>query len=401
MILNGLMASRMKCYVFKAVIFIGIVLLVFFNLFNKEQEVKLDYFAFSHSKLLRLSSIHEEKKSEDNSSENIYTLIYGNNSNIEGITFNTHNSSLHSNHALLIESSDFKRTFYEVANSNETENLYNNSKTIGNITLCPMLPPDLNGPYEVDTKYEATEVVEKRFKHIFQPGGFFTPKHCAPRFHVAIIVPFRDRYTHLPIFLKNIHPFLMKQLISYEIFIVEQTNGKPFNRASLMNVGFVEALKFYNWDCFIFHDVDLLPLDDRNLYTCPDQPRHMSVGVDIFGYKLPYNTIFGGVSSLTTKQFQAVNGFSNSFWGWGGEDDDMSNRLKHAKFHISRYPINIARYTMLNHKKEKANPKRFENLAYGARKFKTDGLNSLKYEIYTIKKLPLYTWLFVDLQMQE
>jgi hypothetical protein len=53
----------------------------------------------------------------------------------------------------------------------------------------------------------------------------------------------------------------------------------------LMNVGFVEALKLYNYDCFIFHDVDLLPEDDRNLYTCPEQPRHMSVAVDVLKYK--------------------------------------------------------------------------------------------------------------------
>jgi hypothetical protein len=59
----------------------------------------------------------------------------------------------------------------------------------------------------------------------------------------------------------------------------------PFNRAMLMNVGFVEALKLYNYDCFIFHDVDLLPEDDRNLYTCPEQPRHMSVAVDVLRYK--------------------------------------------------------------------------------------------------------------------
>jgi len=52
-----------------------------------------------------------------------------------------------------------------------------------------------------------------------------------------------------------------------------------------MNVGFVEALKLYNYDCFIFHDVDLLPEDDRNLYTCPEQPRHMSVAVDVLRYK--------------------------------------------------------------------------------------------------------------------
>jgi hypothetical protein len=59
----------------------------------------------------------------------------------------------------------------------------------------------------------------------------------------------------------------------------------PFNRAMLMNVGFVEALKLYSYDCFIFHDVDLLPEDDRNLYTCPEQPRHMSVAVDVLKYK--------------------------------------------------------------------------------------------------------------------
>jgi hypothetical protein len=34
-----------------------------------------------------------------------------------------------------------------------------------------------------------------------------------------------------------------------------------------MNVGFVEANKLYNWQCFVFHDVDLLPEDDRNVYS--------------------------------------------------------------------------------------------------------------------------------------
>ena len=59
-----------------------------------------------------------------------------------------------------------------------------------------------------------------------------------------------------------------------------------FNRGMLMNVGFVEAMADFNWTCAIFHDVDLLPEDDRNLYTCPQQPRHMSVAVDKFSYKL-------------------------------------------------------------------------------------------------------------------
>lgn len=61
---------------------------------------------------------------------------------------------------------------------------------------------------------------------------------------------------------------------------------------------------------------------------------------------------------MTKTQFEKVNGFSNMFWGWGGEDDDMSSRIRAVGLHISRYPNNIARYTMLRHRKEKANPKR-------------------------------------------
>ena len=104
-----------------------------------------------------------------------------------------------------------------------------------------------------------------------------------------------------------------------------------FNRTMLMNVGFTEAMKDFAWNCCIFHDVDLLPEDDRNLYTCPTQPRHMSVAVDKFKYKLPYKTIFGGVAAISTSQFKKLNGFSNQFWGWGGEDDDMAKRIQHHR----------------------------------------------------------------------
>lgn len=49
-----------------------------------------------------------------------------------------------------------------------------------------------------------------------------------------------------------------------------------------MNVGFMEAqrLKAGGWHCFVFHDIDLLPMDTRNLYSCPKQPRHMSASID-------------------------------------------------------------------------------------------------------------------------
>lgn len=157
-------------------------------------------------------------------------------------------------------------------------------KVLG-LNQCPAVPPDLVGPIEVDTQPEYLENVEKRLADKITLGGRYKPSDCRARDRVAIVIPFRDRKQHLPVLLKNLHPFLMRQQIDYGIFLVEQSISGSFNRAKLMNVGYAEALKLYEWDCFVFHDVDLLPMDDRNLYTCPDQPRHMSVAVDTFGFK--------------------------------------------------------------------------------------------------------------------
>ena len=263
---------------------------------------------------------------------------------------------------------------------------------------CPIIPPSLHGHFSVQTSdIPEMEAMTDMFP-MLEAGGRWRPRECEAGHKVAIIVPYRDREPHLRAFLLNIHRFLQKQQIEYGVYIVEQSGNQPFNRAMLMNVGAAEAVKQHpDYQCYIFHDVDLLPEDDRNLYTCPIQPRHMSVSIDSFLYRLPYDDIFGGVSAMTVDQFKAVNGFSNLFWGWGGEDDDMANRLRLKKLFISRYPANIARYKMLKHGKEKANPERFKYLYSGAKRVGRDGLNSLKYTKEELVLKKLYTWILVDL----
>nr|CAG4650683.1 EOG090X0MWD [Sida crystallina] len=122
-----------------------------------------------------------------------------------------------------------------------------------------------------------------------------------------------------------------RQEIEYRITVVEQKDLKPFNRAALFNVGFVEMEKRHPADCYIFHDVDLIPLSLNNIYACTVEPRHISSALDVFDFKLPYATIFGGAVALTNDQFKTVNGFSNLFFGWGGEDDDFYSRVIEAK----------------------------------------------------------------------
>lgn len=67
--------------------------------------------------------------------------------------------------------------------------------------------------------------------------------------------------------------------------LVPQDGDETFNRAKLLNVGYQEALKEDNYECFVFSDVDLIPMDDRNIYKCFSQPRHLSVSMDKFGFR--------------------------------------------------------------------------------------------------------------------
>ncbi|VDD89079.1 unnamed protein product [Enterobius vermicularis] len=271
------------------------------------------------------------------------------------------------------------------------------------LPLCPQSPPKLIGRMNVLLDVPTSESLSHLYPDV-KPGGHGYPKECKSRSRVAIIVPYRDREKHLLVLLQNLHPMLTRQQLDYGIFVIEQAENETFNRAKLMNVGYMEANKIYNWQCFIFHDVDLLPEDDRNLYSCPAQPRHMSVAIDKFHYKLPYGSIFGGISALTKAQFDKINGFSNDYWGWGGEDDDLSTRVHIAGFKISRYPTSIARYKMIKHTSNVKNPVnkcRYKLMYKTKLRWQKDGLTSLKYKVLNITRYHLYTNVKVSLLEKE
>ena len=69
------------------------------------------------------------------------------------------------------------------------------------------------------------------------------------------------------------------------LFIALQTGKTKFNKGAIYNIGFQETLNIGSFDCYIFHDVDLLAENDLNYYGCSDTPRHMSPAIDKFHYK--------------------------------------------------------------------------------------------------------------------
>uniref|UniRef100_A0A3P8RW04 Beta-1,4-galactosyltransferase n=1 Tax=Amphiprion percula TaxID=161767 RepID=A0A3P8RW04_AMPPE len=273
------------------------------------------------------------------------------------------------------------------------------NKTLG---PCTDPPPNLVGPLRVEFNLSLTlEEVRKEISRPLQEGGRYKPPDCVAIQKVAIIIPFRNRHEHLIQWLYYVHPILMRQQLDYGVYVINQDGDGLFNRAKLMNTGYVEALKQYDYDCFVFSDVDLFPLDDRNIYKCFDNPRHLSVAVDKFNFILPYGTIFGGVSSFFKNQFLKTNGFSNTYWGWGGEDDDMYKRTIFRGMSISRPDSQTGRYKMIVHNRDlhnEVNPENAEKVGHAETTMDEDGINSLKYTVKEIVKDALYTFITVDIQ---
>ncbi|KAK1169497.1 beta-1,4-galactosyltransferase 4-like [Acipenser oxyrinchus oxyrinchus] len=270
---------------------------------------------------------------------------------------------------------------------------------VATLQPCPALSPHLRGPLALSFMPSLTLAeVEQENAQVVE--GQYEPADCQPRQSVAILIPHRSREKHLLYLLHHLHPFLQRQQLHYAIYIIHQAGNVKFNRAKLLNVGYLEALKDYKWDCFIFHDVDLVPENDLNLYVCNSQPKHLVVGRNATGYRLRYKGYFGGVTAMTREQFSKVNGFSNTYWGWGGEDDDLRIRVELQRMKIVRPSPEVARYTMIFHTRDngnEVNKDRMRLLSRTSRVWKTDGLNSCTYKELSLERVPLYINVTVDI----
>lgn len=227
------------------------------------------------------------------------------------------------------------------------------------------------------------------------PGGEYFPTDCSPSFSTAIIVVYRARETQLHKFLIYMHNYLRKQRIHYRIFIIEQNDSKPFNRAKLFNIGFEYATKA-DFPCVVMHDVDLMPMRLGHLYACSKKPRHMCSSLDEFRFNLPYRGLFGGAVAMEATTFSRINGYSNLFQGWGGEDDDLFYRLVAKNISIVRFASELSQYTMMLHAKEPKSKDRLFYLKTGSLRYHTDGLNSLAYKEREFALHPLFTHALVD-----
>ena len=163
----------------------------------------------------------------------------------------------------------------------------------------------------------------------FDPADHFphrwVPISVHKEIYISLVVPFRERDQHRLHFLQHWHKQHTGDFTML-VYFVRQANNAPFNRARLFNIGLKVAMNHST--CVIVHDIDMLADRKVNYADCAT-PIQLSSEVEHWGHSVPYPTYTGGVVSATPAHWRQINGMSNNFVGWGGEDDELYYRLKH------------------------------------------------------------------------
>ena len=140
---------------------------------------------------------------------------------------------------------------------------------------------------------------------------------------LGVCVPYRNRELHLNEFIPKVGKFLKEAGIDFQMYFAHQVDDKLFNRGAMKNIAAKHAFED-GCDYIVWHDIDMIPEDDSCDYSYPaDNPKHIAVRISQSDYKLKYFEYFGGAVLFTKEQVEATNGYSNEYWDWGMEDDDL------------------------------------------------------------------------------
>ena len=108
---------------------------------------------------------------------------------------------------------------------------------------------------------------------------------------------FRDRFDELLEFAPAMDQFLTDAEVAHEIVVINQVDTLRFNRAALINAGFIYT-NALNFDYMAMHDVDLIPTTHQIKYDFPENgPVHLASPE--LHPKYHYANYVGGILMLT------------------------------------------------------------------------------------------------------
>ena len=152
---------------------------------------------------------------------------------------------------------------------------------------------------------------------------------------LGVCIPYRNRKEHVERLIPHLSKHLTNQGIDHTFYVGHQIDDKLFNRGAMKNIAAYYAFED-GCDYIAWHDVDMLIYDKDGTiadYSYPEEnPLHIATKLSKYGYGIGYDQYFGGVVLFTKEQVERTNGYSNEYWDWGQEDDDLFWRCYYEKY---------------------------------------------------------------------
>jgi hypothetical protein len=144
---------------------------------------------------------------------------------------------------------------------------------------------------------------------------------------LGICIPYRNRKEHIDRLIPHLSTHLTNQGIDHTFYVGHQIDDKLFNRGAMKNIASHYAFED-GCDYIAWHDVDMLTYGEEGQilgdYSYPEEtPIHIATKLSKYNYGLGYDQYFGGVVLFNKEQAYRTNGYSNEYWDWGQEDDDL------------------------------------------------------------------------------
>tara|TARA_B110000003_G_C16652024_1_gene534601 strand:+ start:2246 stop:3688 length:1443 start_codon:yes stop_codon:yes gene_type:complete len=139
---------------------------------------------------------------------------------------------------------------------------------------------------------------------------------------LGVCVPYRNREAHLKEFVPRVGEYLDSKGIDYHIYFGHQVDDKLFNRGAMKNVAAKHAFED-GCDYIVWHDIDMIPEEGADYSFPKENPIHIATNISQMNYELKYEEYFGGAVLFSKEQVEKTNGYSNDYWDWGMEDDDL------------------------------------------------------------------------------
>jgi hypothetical protein len=213
---------------------------------------------------------------------------------------------------------------------------------------------------------------------------------------LGIIIPYRDREAHLKKMLPHTVSFFRRNTDIEPLFVLaEQDDDLPFNKGAILNHAYAACAGMIDYVCF--NDVDYMPMWAD--YSEPSLPsrivwygldkRPVGHGTDRAVIAQRYG--LAAVAVMRKWHFEACNGYSNTYWGWGYEDTDLAKRLESVGIPLG---YKDGTFIALDHdsngydangesEASKANAERFKHRVYPDM---VDGLSTLGATVVSIQQ---------------